>query len=92
VEIAVLRVFEILTWIGAVTAALLLIVAMGAPYAPAQSALIALAIALVTIPYCLAGVLFRRRLLDRMPPASTPTRSARQSKRPKDATFEPLDF
>lgn len=61
-----LRLFEILTGIGAVCAALLLIGAFGSGMsAPQQGAAAAMALGLVVIPYCVTGVLQRRALLSK---------------------------
>lgn len=82
-----LKLFEALTGLGAILALFFLAAAMAAPYAPAQNAAIAMAIALVAIPYCVAGVLHRREVLRRMPKPERPTGSKIDASR-----LEPLDF
>jgi hypothetical protein len=59
-----LRLFEILTWIGAAFASLLLLTAFaGGISAPQQAAAAGMAIGLVVIPYCVTGMLQRREMI-----------------------------
>lgn len=82
-----LRVFETLTAIGAVISVFFLMVAIAAPYAPAQNAAIGMAIAVVVIPYCVAGMLYRKEVLRRT------SGSTKQRRGEMDvAKMEPLGF
>lgn len=80
-----LKLFIALTEIGAVIAALLLVVAFVEPSAPRQAAGAALALCFVIIPYCVAATFQRRAILERLP--------APPKKRAVDTDkLEPLDF
>ena len=59
-----LRVFEVLTWIGAALGGLMLFGGLSAANgAPQEAAAAAMAVALVVIPYCILGMLQRRQML-----------------------------
>lgn len=75
-----IRLFEILTGIGAVLAVLMLAAVVPAGSAPQQAAGAAIALCLVAIPYCVAAVMQRREMLRRMPRPGTA------------ANMEPLEF
>lgn len=62
-----IKLFEILTWLGAIGAFLLSFgtLSSGAS-APQQAVGISFALALVVIPYCVLGMLQRRELLKRL--------------------------
>jgi len=77
------RLFEILTYIGAVLALLMLATAFGVSSAPQEAAAAAIGLCFVAIPYCVAGTLQRREMLNR-------TKAAKPAK--AKAEFEPLDF
>ncbi|MGC4252431.1 MAG: hypothetical protein QM605_13475 [Sphingobium sp.] len=56
-----MKIFKILTFIGAAIGLLLVIGTLGAPGAAQQAAAAAIAVFLVAAPYCIHGVLFRDR-------------------------------
>lgn len=61
-----LKLFEILTGVGAALAALLLFTAFaGGMSAPQQGAAAAIALGMVVTPYCVLAMLQRKRLLER---------------------------
>ena len=60
-----MRVFEILTFVGAAVGALFLLMTFGANGAPQEAAGAALAVAFVVIPYCVLSALQRRELIAR---------------------------
>lgn len=57
-----IRLFEILTWAGAIFAFLISVGSMSGS-APQQAAAVAFALSLVIIPYCVLGMLQRRELM-----------------------------
>lgn len=62
-----LKLFEVLTWIGAICAFLMSFGMMSSGLsAPQQAAGIAFALALVIIPYCIAAMLQRKELIKRL--------------------------
>lgn len=62
-----LKLFEVLTWLGAVFAALLAFGTLsGGASAPQQSVGISFALTLVVIPYCVLSTLQRKELLRRL--------------------------
>lgn len=68
-----LRLFEVLTGVGAVIAAVLLFTAFAAGMsAPQQGAAAALALGFVIIPYCVLGMLQRKRLIEQRPTPHMP--------------------
>lgn len=77
-----IRFFEVMTGVGAMLAALILLVALGSGMsAPQQAAAAAIGLGFVIIPYCVLGMLQRRALLAR-----------RQVKTAKGEGLEPLGF
>lgn len=82
-----LRLFEILTEIGAVIATVMLFMAFAADSAPRQGAIAAMALCFVVIPYCVLGAFQRRAVLDRMPKPTDTTKAAKNA-----PEFEPLGF
>lgn len=61
-----LRLFEVLMCVGAIIAALLLFTALASGMsAPQQGATAAIAVGFVVIPYCIVGMLQRKRLIER---------------------------
>lgn len=86
-----LRVFEILTGIGAVCAAILLFIAFASGMsAPQQGAAAAIAIGLVVVPYCWTGVLQRRAMIAQARPEPPP--GSKKAKAMSKLKLEPLDF
>ncbi len=63
-----MKLFEILTYIGAALGLLMLVSTFGANGAPQEAAGAAMAVAWVVIPYCVASVLQRRKLIEQGKP------------------------
>jgi ABC-type spermidine/putrescine transport system permease subunit II len=63
-----MKVFEILTYIGAAIGLLMLFSTFGASGAPQEAAGAAMAVAWVVIPYCVTSVLQRRKLIEQSKP------------------------
>jgi hypothetical protein len=62
-----IKLFEVLTWAGAIFAFLLSFGTLsGGASAPQQAVAISFALALVVIPYCLLSMLQRKALLKRL--------------------------
>jgi hypothetical protein len=59
-----MRLFEVLTWIGAIIGAIILLGGLSiSASAPQEAAAAAMAVAMVAIPYCVLGMLQRRQML-----------------------------
>lgn len=76
-----LKLFEFLTGMGAILAALVLLMAFTSASASQQGAAAGIALCFVVIPYCVLGMLQRKALL----------RERRSAPKPQ-MNLEPLDF
>jgi len=71
-----MKVFKILTLIGAAIGLLLIVASLGAPGAAQQAAAAAIAVFLVAAPYCIHGVMFRDRFFEKPQNESQPKNSS----------------
>ncbi|SCW77640.1 hypothetical protein SAMN02927924_02818 [Sphingobium faniae] len=71
-----MKVFKILTFIGAAIGLLLILASLGAPGAAQQAAAAAVAVFLVAAPYCIQGVMFRDRFFEKPQNEAQPKNSS----------------